>query len=86
MLGSLKRAASQNGVAPTNSGAKLKSSDDRRVGVHVCSGAFGSAPWASRALTIFSSRRMMASCSAVKPGAAAFGSAPFSSKNSSSSP
>ena len=43
----LKRAASQNGVAPTSSGAKLKSLDERRVGVQVSSGAFGSAPWAS---------------------------------------
>ena len=75
--GSLKRAASQNGVAPTSSGLKLKSCDERRVGVQVRSGAFGSAPWARSALTICSSRRMIAACSAVKPAAAAFGSAPL---------
>ena len=34
------------------------------------SGAFGSAPCASSAATIFSSRRMIAACSAVKPAAA----------------
>ena len=83
--GSLNRAASQNGVAPTSSGAKWKSSDERRVGVHVRSGALASAWWASRAPTIFSSRRMIAACSAEKPAAAAFGSAPFSSSNSTSS-
>ena len=49
MPGSLKRAASQNGVAPTSSGAKLKSFDERRVGVQVRSGAFASAPWSSSA-------------------------------------
>ena len=32
---SVKRAASQNGVAPTSSGAKFQSSDDRRVGEHL---------------------------------------------------
>ena len=46
-------------------------------GVQVRSGAFGSAPCARSALTIFSSRRMIAACSAVKPAAAAFGSAPL---------
>ena len=73
----MNRAASQNGVAPTSSGAKLKSSDERRVGVQVWSGAFASAPCASSAATIRSSRRMMASCRAVKPALAAFGSAPL---------
>jgi hypothetical protein len=38
--GSPKRAASQHGVAPTSSGAKWKSFEERRVGVQVRSRAF----------------------------------------------
>ncbi len=84
--GSLKRAASQNGVAPTSSGAKLKSFDERRVGVQVLSGAFGVGAVGEQRAHHAASRRMMAAWSAVNPAAAAFGSAPRSSRNSTSSP
>src|SRR5438093_11358663 len=42
--GSVNLAASQHGVAPISSGGKLKSRDERRVGVHERTGKFASAP------------------------------------------
>ena len=53
MAGAVARAASQNGVAPTSSGLKFQSRDERRVGVQFETGAFGSAPCASSAADHF---------------------------------
>jgi len=56
----VEAGASQKGVAPIKAGEKYQSCEERRIGVHVFSGAFASAPCSSRALTVFSSRRMIA--------------------------